>query len=462
MKKFKNYILGILVAFSFTMGVNAASGSVTVTTSSKTPVVGSTFTVNVKVSCSEAIGTWKFGISYDSGTVSLVSGDTTVAGYGDGNMKSKTYTYKFKAIKSGSAKIQVANAQMVSWTDDANLFTPSTNSVSLTVKTQAEIEASYSKDNYLKSLSVEGYELSPAFDKDTTSYTVSVPDTVNEIKVSAAPNDSRSKVSGTGSIDLSEGTNKVEVVVTAQNGGIRTYTITVDVKDLNPIKVVANGKDYTVVKKQELLVAPTGFTLSSIKIDDIEVPAYTSELVSMYVVGLKDENANISMFAYDPETKTYSPYNELKGHSVVLYPKAIEDVPKNFTKTTRKFGDIEYEILKSDKVEGLYLVYGLNVETGETGYYIYDEKTDSFVTYDAETSINNEDGEYKIYLIVLGLISGTFLLITILVGIKNAKLKKMIRVKLRELREENDTLKQDSSKKNKKEKGKKDDKDISD
>ena len=34
--------------------------------------------------------------------------------------------------------------------------------------TQEELEASYSKDNDLKSLSVEGFEISPEFDKDVT------------------------------------------------------------------------------------------------------------------------------------------------------------------------------------------------------------------------------------------------------------------------------------------------------
>ena len=50
--------------------------------------------------------------------------------------------------------------------------------------------------------------------------------------------------------------NKIEVVVTAQNGSTKTYTIEVTVKDLNPITVQVDGKNYTVVKgttQRELL-----------------------------------------------------------------------------------------------------------------------------------------------------------------------------------------------------------------
>lgn len=33
--------------------------------------------------------------------------------------------------------------------------------------TQSELEATYSKNNYLSNLEVEGYTLTPEFDKDT-------------------------------------------------------------------------------------------------------------------------------------------------------------------------------------------------------------------------------------------------------------------------------------------------------
>lgn len=52
--------------------------------------------------------------------------------------------------------------------------------------------------------------------------------------VKATPNDSKATVSGTGKITLKEGKNTVEVVVTAENGSKRTYTITVNVPVTEP------------------------------------------------------------------------------------------------------------------------------------------------------------------------------------------------------------------------------------
>jgi len=449
MKYFKNVILALVIMFMCTLGVDAASGSITASSSTKNAVVGSTFTVTVKVSCSEAIGSWQFGVSYDSAYISLVSGDTSVAGYGDGSTKSKSYTYKFKAIKSGTAGVRISTPLMVSWNDDATMFTPSSSGVQVKVKTQAEIEASYSKDNTLKSLSVEGYELSPEFKKDVTSYTVMVPDTVTEIKVNATKNDGNASVRGAGTINISEGTNKVEVVVTAQNGAIKTYTITVDVKDLNPINVKVDEGDYTVVKKAELMESPIGFNATLVKIGEQEVPGFKSDVLDMTLVGLKGTDGTIGLFIYDEGSNTYSKYVELKGASLTLIPQKLTSVPKGFVKETIKINDSEHEVLKSTSVDNFYLVYAMNVETGKTGYYIYDSDEHGFVKYNSEAfeSINDDIKEYKLYLIACGGVILIFLLITIILGNKNSKLKKIIKRSFQKEKEERAKLEEAKEKK---------------
>lgn len=429
MKKIKEILLGLVVCFLFVSSVSAASGSINASTSQKTIAVGSTFTVTVKVSSNEPLGSWKFGISYDSSVISLQSGDTMVAGYGDGAIKSKTYTYKFKAIKSGTASIKVMSPDMVSWSDPNNLFTPSTSNASVTVKTQDEIQASYSKDNTLKSLSVEGYELSPQFNKDTTNYTVSVPDTVEKIKVNAQVNDSTARVSGAGEIELSQGINKIEVVVTAQNGSLKTYTITVDVKDLNPIEVDIDGSKYTVVKKPDLLTEPIGHTASTIKIGEVEVPCFKSELTKLTIVGLKDENGDIKMFVYDEETNKYSLYREIKGASIALLPVKTENDVVGFKRTTIKINDEEYEAFQSEADDSFYLIFAMNVATGEEDYYIFDNENNLFVKYNSKAfeKILTDNKEFKLYTIALGGASIVLFLLLLIVAGKNSKFKKIIK-----------------------------------
>lgn len=83
-------------------------------------------------------------------------------------------------------------------------------------------------NNYLKTLTIKGYTLTPTFAiNTTTSYSLIVASTVSSITVSATTVNANASISGTGTITLSQGTNKINIVVTAQNGDKRTYTLTV-------------------------------------------------------------------------------------------------------------------------------------------------------------------------------------------------------------------------------------------
>ena len=80
----------------------------------------------------------------------------------------------------------------------------------------------------LASLTVTGYTLSPAFAKNTTAYTVSVPSGVSSVKVTAKAADTKAKVAVSGGSNLVAGAdNKVTVTCTAESGAKKVYTITV-------------------------------------------------------------------------------------------------------------------------------------------------------------------------------------------------------------------------------------------
>lgn len=87
-----------------------------------------------------------------------------------------------------------------------------------------------SSNNSLKSLSISEGTLTPEFNRATTSYEVEFADdfdinALTSISVSAEKEDSKAKISGTGSYDLVEGENNLYVTVTAENGSQKTYTI---------------------------------------------------------------------------------------------------------------------------------------------------------------------------------------------------------------------------------------------
>lgn len=118
------------------------------------------------------------------------------------------------------------------------------NTFKVTVRAENTVKRSYTiiitreddrnKDNTLSSLSIEGYELSPKFNSNTTSYTVNVPSNVTKIKIQASKSsNSSSFVSGYGprSEKISYGTNTFYVKVNSENKNIKTYTIKVVRKD---------------------------------------------------------------------------------------------------------------------------------------------------------------------------------------------------------------------------------------
>lgn len=102
-------------------------------------------------------------------------------------------------------------------------------------------ETTGSPNNKLASLEVEGYSLTPTFNKDTESYDVIVNPSVGQISVKAGTIDSKASVSGTGTISLQSGNNTVSVEVKAENGSVRTYRLNVVRQSDAPVANVPSG-----------------------------------------------------------------------------------------------------------------------------------------------------------------------------------------------------------------------------
>jgi putative uncharacterized protein (fragment) len=88
-------------------------------------------------------------------------------------------------------------------------------------------EGDGSPNNKLASLSVEGYNISPSFNADTSTYDLIVDSSVSSIKVNAGSVDSKASVSGTGTINLSQANTQVSIEVRAENGTTRKYVINI-------------------------------------------------------------------------------------------------------------------------------------------------------------------------------------------------------------------------------------------
>lgn len=82
-------------------------------------------------------------------------------------------------------------------------------------------------NNWLSSITVDGYALTPVFSGANTSYSLVVPDTVTSVNVGATAVAGTSTVSGVGSYSLNYGDNTIPVTCISQSGDSRTYTLIV-------------------------------------------------------------------------------------------------------------------------------------------------------------------------------------------------------------------------------------------
>ena len=91
-----------------------------------------------------------------------------------------------------------------------------------------------SPNNKLSGLGVDGFALTPSFNRDTESYDLIVDPSVSSVTISAAAIDSKASVSGTGTINLQSGNNDITIAVKAENGHVRNYVIHVVRQDNGP------------------------------------------------------------------------------------------------------------------------------------------------------------------------------------------------------------------------------------
>lgn len=451
LKKISIFILGIVLTFGGILQVNASSGTISVTSSASTVVVGNTFKVTVKISSSAALGSWQYTISYDSNKVKLQSGTSNVVDYGDGTTKSKSYTYTFKALSSGSTNITVKSYRAYAW--DESLMTLSAGSKTVKLITQDDLIASYSKDNKLKSITVGEYALTPAFNPDTLEYTVSVPSNIEKITLNAEVNDKSATLTGIGEKEVSEGDNIFELLVTAENGSQRKYKINVKVEDPNPITVeTTDGKTGTIVKRASTLTKPNTFNETTININGEEIPAFISDITKLTLVGIKIEGEEeINLYIYDETNNTYTPYKELTFNNIIIYPKEYSEYPQNYQKYEIELNGEKLTGYKIDKNSDFFLIYGINIETGEENIYKIDTKENTISRYTDEESVylNGTIKNLQFIIIVLGAESILLLIILICVLISKNKSKKLYKKIIKDYENKHNKEKEDVDKKEK-------------
>ena len=416
MKKIKYLLFLVVLTILSVGGVSAASFSVT--TNKNTVVVGNSVSITVSVNGKDAAG-WEYCLNYDSSVFELTSHNTKciLGGTLAGN---KTVTFKLKAKKSGSSTFSLSAASILD--DSANSVMSSKGSVTVRAKTQAEIEASYSTNANLSSLRVVDHVITPEFDKNILEYNLEVENAVEKVTIKASKADRAANVNGDGEKELTEGLNKFEIVVTAEKGNKKTYVVNITRKELDPIHVDVDGFKYTVVRKANGLEAPTYYTSTEIEVQGEKVPAFVSDITGYTLVGLKDEEGNVSLYRYT-DKEEYVLYNQTSVDGVVFVPLYAEKLLDDYQLNKNiKINDINVKAYYGENKSEYLLVYGMNVATGKTSWYRYDTKDKTLQRYVEEKEESVSD-IYFLLTIVFASISGLAILLVMILIVTNTKVR---------------------------------------
>ena len=163
-------------------------------------------------------------------------------------------------------------------------YNGATKYVASNLLTNTKPEEEKKSDNaYLKSLTIEGQELTPVFNKETTSYTMQIESDITELNIKAEAEDEKASVSIQGNKDLKEGENKITVSVSAEDGTIKIYEIT----------VTKNEK--TALGLQSLAIKDTDIA-SMFKTDTYEYEIYVKDVAKLEIEAIaNDETATVEI-----------------------------------------------------------------------------------------------------------------------------------------------------------------------
>lgn len=436
MKKIKYLLVTFVLSFVFVLNVSAASGRIAISASSTSVAVGSTTNVSITCSSTSTLNSCQYTIKYDKSKLKLMSGDSSVAWFdttGSKSIKKKSFSLSFKAIDEGSSTISINTAELGDY--NGNELKTSTGSVTIrgyipskensSSSSSSNNNVTYSSNNNLKELSVSVGKLSPTFDKSKTEYSLDLDASVKSVTVKAVADDANAKVSGNKTHKLSSGINKIKVIVTSEKGTKKTYTITANVLDKNPIKKTINNSEYTLVKDKDLLTKLDNYDEKEISIDGVNIPALYSEITGYTLVGLKDSLGKISLFVYDNDN--YTLYEEFTFSEIKLRPIDTDKKLKGYIKTSITIEDLEVTGYKKNKNSNYTIFYAMNVETGDEGWYSYEKTENTVQKFSQEKSdsiMNNDKSDMMIKLLASITIVLSILIIVVATSKGGTKKKK--------------------------------------
>lgn len=407
-----------------------ADEQASISISSASGTVGSTITVTVTISASDVIDVASVPVSYDNSIIKPVgAGNTGVVSFAllDASAygSNESISMQFEVIAAGTTTLSVAGDAKISVNGER-----ATVSSASSGKVTAKAPASYSSDNTLKSLQISPGTLSPAFSPDRTTYNATVDADVTELVVSAAANDSAAKISISGR-RMDPGSNTTTITVTAEDGSVKKYIIyTTRLED---------GRKYSVVKDYSGITIPDGYQEIDYDYNGQKINAVKGIKTGLILMYLESEDGKGGFYIYDETAKTFSPYNTVAEPEITYVVLPITnslDKPAGYALTRFTMNGKEVQVLM-DADRQYCLFYGVS-SLGEKGWFRYRVSDGSIQAYSvvksdtANADVKADNGKtsgnsrfWLMIVLILGLIIAVFIVITIVLCAKLAKVKKV-------------------------------------
>ncbi len=423
MKFLKKTAIGLFTvcALLLSMTQTCLAAGISVSAGQSTVSVGKTVAFTITVPSNADV--WLYNVEYSS-NLTLESGKVTmVEGYSF-DAGTRVNQLVFRAKSTGTATVRISSGSYaINGTNYDAVGSASVTVIAANKPDSGEHKPSgdtRSANNALASLTVSAGELTPAFDPSVTDYTLSLPLNSDKLTLTAAPSDSKATVQGDGEVALQGGVNTLSVLVTAENGDVRTYTITVKVAQAPTLFFDFAGQKLGVVKDVEEVTPPAGFTAAEpISHGGDLLPVWTDASGEKTLVYLVDESAVTGFYLYSETGGVLSPYLPLADGAL---PYVYTGLPADASApaglaacTVDAFGRaINGWKYNDPALQGFYVLYLMDAD-GIYGYYTYDSAKDTLQRFNGAVFTDDGGESLRVPMLYVYIAGGAAAVLLILV-----------------------------------------------
>lgn len=240
----------------------------------------------------------------------------------------------------------------------------------------------------LASIKVSDGTLTPEFDPDVTEYNVIVKYDVKEITITGSVADGTAIYTGGGTFAIKVGANSRTLTVTAENGSKKSYTVNIkrmtkqetntandEERSSDPLFVVIDGKDYTIVNDPEQIIVPKGYEMGTTERKDEEIIVLNDKHGKYQLYWLVDENNQNGAFYTRDENDKFTRVNCINagGNLYIIEHFDIGGaLPTGYVLSDRVIDGVKLDVygFTDEALKDFYIVKCY--VDGKTGYYCFD------------------------------------------------------------------------------------------